>query len=299
MSVQNTPQNGGNKKINTAKQSSLNSWMWMMLMANVVFVLVLMTLGIMALKVGNALPNGVDILYVVGRDPSFENIDDDGKVWTNDTQVDIFSANHVNGEGVTTVVSQDGTKVIAPGTVSTYRFGAYNNGNMAIMYQTDVDFTFRLAGEEQEQYEFPLSVRLRTEQGKYLIGGENRWIPVDEAVATNHVSVLGAGCYEEFILELLWAFEGGNDELDTMYGNMAVEGGVELTFGINTYAEEHIDPSAKGGTPINPEANNDKQEYGGEARWFWLILLMVNTGILIFYLSFLITRRMQKNNENK
>ena len=299
MSVQNTPQNGGNKKINTAKQSSLNSWMWMMLMANVVFVLVLMTLGIMALKVGNALPDGVDILYVVGRDPSFENIDDDGKVWTNDTQVDIFSANHVNGEGVTTVVSQDGTKVIAPGTVSTYRFGAYNNGNMAIMYQTDVDFTFRLAGEEQEQYEFPLSVRLRTEQGKYLIGGENRWIPVDEAVATNHVSVLGAGCYEEFTLELLWAFEGGNDELDTMYGNMAVEGGVELTFGINTYAEEHIDPSAKGGTPINPEANNDKQEYGGEVRWFWLILLMVNTGILIFYLSFLITRRMQKNKENK
>ena len=299
MSVQNTPQNGGNKKINTAKQSSLNSWMWMMLMANVVFVLVLMTLGIMALKVGNALPDGVDILYVVGRDPSFENIDDDGKVWTNDTQVDIFSANHVNGEGVTTVVSQDGTKVIAPGTLSTYRFGAYNNGNMAIMYQTDVDFTFRLAGEEQEQYEFPLSVRLRTEQGKYLIGGENRWIPVDEAVATNHVSVLGAGCYEEFTLELLWAFEGGNDELDTMYGNMAVEGGVELTFGINTYAEEHIDPSAKGGTPINPEANNDKQEYGGEVRWFWLILLMVNTGILIFYLSFLITRRMQKNKENK
>lgn len=299
MSVQDTPQNGGNKKINTAKQSSLNSWMWIMLMANVVFVLVLMTLGVMALKVGNALPDGVDILYVVGRDPSFENIDDDGKVWTNDTQVDIFSANHVNGEGVTTVVSQDGTKVIAPGTVSTYRFGAYNNGNMAIMYQTDVDFTFILAGEEQEQYEFPLSVRLRTEQGKYLIGGENRWIPVDEAVATNHVSVLGAGCYEEFTLELLWAFEGGNDELDTMYGNMAVEGGVELTFGINTYAEEHIDPSAKGGTPINPEANNDKQEYGGEVRWFWLILLMVNTGILIFYLSFLITRRMQKNNENK
>ena len=55
MSVQGNPQNGGNKKINTAKKGQGNSWIWLMLMANFVFILVLLTVGVMALKVGNVL----------------------------------------------------------------------------------------------------------------------------------------------------------------------------------------------------------------------------------------------------
>ena len=97
-------------------------------------------------------------------------------------------------------------------------------------------------------------------------------------------------------MELNWAFDGGNDELDTYYGNMAVEKGITLTFEIESYAEEHIDPTAQGGTRINKDADNGAltDEYGGEVRWFWLILLMVNTAILIFYVSFLMKKRLEK-----
>ena len=293
MSVQNT-QYGETKVNNTAQNKATNSWVWIMLLSNVVFLLVLVTIGILALKVGNALPDGVDVLYIVGRNPDTETSDEEGKVWESDTQVNIFSTEYVNGEGKTTVVSQDGTKVIAPGTLSTYRFGTYNNGNMAMVYEIDVDFVLRIAGQKQEQYEFPLSVRLKTSNGVYVIGSESEWVNVTDATQAQHVSVLGANSYEEYELELLWAFEGGNDELDTMYGNMASQNGVELSFKINTYAEEHIDASAQGGTKINPDADNSKEEYGGDMRWVWFILLLTNTGILIFFVSFLMSKHIKK-----
>ena len=105
--------------------------------------------------------------------------------------------------------------------------------------------------------------------------------------------MLGASSYETFTLELKWLFEGGNDELDTMYGDQSVEKGVSLRLGINTYAEQHIDPAAQGGTAINMDEEGNI-EYGGEVRWLWLILLFLNAGILIFYVSWLLNKRLRE-----
>ncbi|MBR2968186.1 MAG: hypothetical protein IKC35_05385 [Clostridia bacterium] len=273
------------------KTTERRSWVWIMLMVNIVFLVLLMTLGILALRVGNYLPEDTDILFVVGKSPSVEFGDGESNSWQSGKNVNIFQASYVNGEGVTTVVSQDGTSLIAPGTQSTYRFSMYNNGNMAVVYQTDLDFTFKIGGLAQAQYQFPLKVRLYTQNGDYLIGGESTWVNVSEAVVSAHVSQLGASSFETFTVELMWQFEGGNDELDTLYGDTAVDMGVSLTLGINTYAEEHIDPTAKGGTPID---GAESQEAGGTVRVLWLVLLLIFAAILVFYVAWLMHKRLRK-----
>ena len=273
------------------KTTERRSWVWIMLMVNIVFLVLLMTLGILALRVGNYLPEDTDILFVVGKSPSVEFGDGESNSRQSGKNVNIFQASYVNGEGVTTVVSQDGTSLIAPGTQSTYRFSMYNNGNMAVVYQTDLDFTFKIGGLAQAQYQFPLKVRLYTQNGDYLIGGESTWVNVSEAVVSAHVSQLGASSFETFTVELMWQFEGGNDELDTLYGDTAVDMGVSLTLGINTYAEEHIDPTAKGGTPID---GAESQEAGGTVRVLWLVLLLIFAAILVFYVAWLMHKRLRK-----
>ena len=50
-----------------SKQSTRKQWVYIMLMVNIVFILLLMTLGIIALRVGNTLPEGVDVLFIVGK----------------------------------------------------------------------------------------------------------------------------------------------------------------------------------------------------------------------------------------
>ena len=148
----------------------------------------------------------------------------------------------------------------------------------------------RIGEEKQKEYDFPLLVRLRTESGTYLIGGEEEWVNVSKATLSHHVSLLGASSYETFVLELTWQFDGGRNELDTMYGNLSDGRGVSLTLGINTYAEEHIEPSAQGGVRIDAE---ERVEYGGTIRWIWMIMLCINAAILIFYVAWLLNKRLR------
>ena len=271
-----------------------------MLMVNIVFILLLVTLGVLALRVSNVLPEDQDIFFVVGKNPSFELSDGEGKQWKNETNVNIFKSNYENGEGVATVISQNGDKIIAPGSTSSYKFAMYNNGNMAVMYETDVDFSLIIKGMENEEIVFPLKVRLYTDSGKYIVGTETEWANINDVKIDAYLSQLGASSYESFTLEVKWDYEGGNDELDTLLGNMSAEQGnngedkgVAVNLSINTYAEEHVDPTAKGGTPIDAEGQ-DNVEYGGTVRWLWFILLFINIGMLLFYIAWLLNKRANK-----
>lgn len=276
-----------------SKQSTRKQWVYIMLMVNIVFILLLMTLGIIALRVGNTLPEGVDVLFIVGKNPSvdFEDGNEGGGKWKSGKNVDMFKAQYENGEGTPTVVSQDGTKLIAPGTKTTYRFTMNNDGNMAVDYFTDLDFVLKIGNETVTDYQFPLQVRLLNDRGEYLIGNENTYEQVAEASLDQYRSILGAKSFETFELQLIWLFEGGNDELDTMYGDLSAEKGVTLTLTINTTAEESLDPTAQGGTKMEVEGT---EEYGGTIRWLWLVMLMVNTAIIVFYVAWLMNKRVQK-----
>ena len=281
-----------NNKIVT-RGSSRKSAIWLMLMVNIVFILLLMTLAITAFKVGNYLPEGVDILFVVGKEPNMDVVGEDGRVWEAKNNINLFSSEYKNGENQVTIAAQNGDKVIAPGAISSYKFALYNNGNMAVVQETDLDFTLTVANEELLNYTFPLKVRLYDSEGNYIIGSKDEWIPVEQASIAFHPATLGATSYILYTLDLLWEFEGGNDELDTLYGNEACEG-VWLTLGINTYAEEHLDPTAQGGIKVEVNEENGSQEYGGTVRWLWLALLFINTGVLIFYVAWLMSKRQGK-----
>ena len=275
----------------SSKKGLRKQWVWIMLMVNIVFVLLLMTLGIIALRVGNTLPEGTDILFIVGKNPSVEVEDEDGVIWEAEKRVNMFSAQYLNGEGQATVVSQDGTKLIAPGVLTTYKFTMQNSGNMAVVYETDLDFILKIGDTKQKDYQFPLKVRLSNDRGEYVIGNEEEYVQVQHASLARHPGLLGANSYETFTLELYWEFEGGNDELDTLYGDLSAEKGVTLTLQINTYAEEHIDPTVQGGNKIEVEGT---EEYGGTIRWLWLVMLFINTAILVFYIAWLMNKRAQK-----
>ena len=276
-----------------SKQSTRKQWVYIMLMVNIVFILLLMTLGIIALRVGNTLPEGVDVLFIVGKNPSvdFEDSNEGGGKWKSGKNVDMFKAQYENGEGTPTVVSQDGTKLIAPGTKTTYRFTMNNDGNMAVDYFTDLDFVLKIGNETVTDYQFPLQVRLLNDRGEYLIGDENTYEQVAKASLDQYRSILGAKSFETFELQLIWLFEGGNDELDTLYGDLSAEKGVTLTLTINTTAEESLDPTAQGGTKMEVEGT---EEYGGTIRWLWLVMLMLNTAIIVFYVAWLMNKRVQK-----
>lgn len=277
----------GGKKSRTFDRKS---WVWIMLMVNIVFILVLMTIGIVALRVDNTLPENVDILFITAKDPEVVT-DDDKNAWTMGRDIDIFKASYQNGSGETTVASMDGTKVIAPGTETTYKFSMYNSGNMAVVYATDIDFSVKIGDKTDDTKKFPLRVRMLNSSGEYMIGSETEWVQVYDATLSQYESLLGASSYETFELQLRWEFDGGNDALDTLYGDHAAEEGVNLKMSVNTYAVEHDDPKAQGGLAIS-DSHRRHPEYGGTIRWIWLTLLFVNTAVLIFYISWLMNKRL-------
>lgn len=106
---------------------------------------------------------------------------------------------------------------------------------------------------------------------------------------------MGASSYENFTLDLLWQFDGEDDELDTWLGDASASVDVTLTFEIRTYAEEHSDPSAKGGIPVQTKDN--KEEYGGQIRWLYLAILILNVVVLIFYVLWLLKKRLKENKD--
>ncbi len=267
-------------------------WIWIMLMVNIVFILVLMTLGIFALRIGNTLPENTDILFIVAKNPNAEVEDEGGIKWEKHTKVDIFKTSYKNGQGEVTVKSNNGDKVFAPGTETSYRFTAQNTGNMAVDYTIDFDFTLTVGGESMDLKGFPVAVRLKkTSNGEYLIGDKKTFVAVEKAIIPTHADLLGAYSYETYELEISWAFESGNDEYDTFLGNLSAEKEVWLTMNLDFYASESLDATAQGGIQVEVEGT---KEYGGTIRWLWLILLMINTAILIFYITWLMNKRAQK-----
>lgn len=267
---------------------------WIVLMVLVVFILILITIGIVALRVGNSLPENTDILFIVGKSPSFDIEDSEGKKWSTQKKVNIFKSEYVNGNNEATVVSQEGTKVFAPGTSTKYVFTLQNNGNMAVVYETDMLFTLTMGDEEMDSSEFPVKVRLHNDSGEYMIGSSTEYVQIKNATFEYHPGLLGANSYENYTLELYWAYEGGDDEMDTWLGNNSVGSDVVLSVTLQTYAEEAPDPTSLGGTKVE----TDNEEFGGTTRWLWFILLMVFTAILILYIIWLINRYLNKKYEH-
>ena len=152
-------------------------------------------------------------------------------------------------------------------------------------------FVLKSGGEKMDLTNFPISVRLTNTSGDYLIGDKNTYVPVERAILSTHADLLGAYSYETYELEIYWPYESGNDSYDTFLGNLSAEKEVWVTMELDFYAFESLDATAQGGVQIEVEGT---KEYGGTIRWLWLMLLMINTGILVFYIAWLMNKRAQK-----
>lgn len=207
------------------------------------------------------------------RNPGFE-ASDDNTVWSTNTQVEIFRISYVNGEQVITVNSDNGEKIIAPGTENSYTFKLKNTGNVALDYTVEVDAYFTPA-----DIEIPITGRLNRYDGKWVVGGKDEYanVPVLDAAEDN--GTLGAGKYTYYTLDWMWPFESGNDELDTMLGNLATEQDLIFTIVIKTTATESDNPYDDSG--ITPPQTGDNTNLA-----LWITLAVSSFAMMIFLLFF-------------
>lgn len=257
--------------------------LWTGIMTIVVMLLLFLTVGIVALRIGNTLPEGVDIILMVPKNPEF-SVGDEAGGWETSTKVDIFSSSYENGELQTTVLSQNGDNIIAPGTVSTYKFCMYNEGNMAIEYDLSFAFELKIDGADANAQAFPLQIRVMRTDGKYVVGEADKWVNLTAGKLGSYSGIVGASSYEEFTLELMWAFEG-NDALDTALGNVSVRLPVNLDFKIDSYAVESETPDLKGGVFVSEGLENGEEyEYGGTIRWELFLPIVIALIVAGMYL---------------
>ena len=86
-----------------------------------------------------------------------------------------------------------------------------------------------------------------------------------------------------YTLEWEWPFEQGNDEFDTMLGNLAVEDDLELHIRINTTASYSDDPDAEDSGILPPKT--------GDRFNVKLYVIIIISAILILIISSLIKER--------
>ena len=110
-------------------------------------------------------------------------------------------------------------------------FTLENTGDTLLDY--DMTIMAEITGTDLE---LPVKARVWDYNSKYLLGSESEKADVLELNSVKEKSKLSAGRFAVYTLEWEWPFEWGNDEYDTMLGNLAVDNDIALTIRINTTA---------------------------------------------------------------
>lgn len=215
-------------------------------------------------------------------DPFFAN--DSKKVWTDHATVDIFSLSY-DETGAVTVRSADNDKVVAPGTNGSYYFRINNNTKKNMDCSVSVK-----AWYSNDNYKIPVKAKFSGMDKTYFVGNESSYDDVMLLDGVTDRMTLGAKRYFSYELSWEWPFEG-NDEFDTMLGNVAAKKDVSLTIEITTYAtyddtEETSEVSES--SPTKPHHNYDPEgaPITGDSMklGLWLTIFVVSLMMLIFLL---------------
>ena len=188
-------------------------------------------------------------------------------------EAEIFKISYENDKGEITVNGAEGNtdKLIAPGTTNKYQFTLENSGDTALDYTMTMEAS--ITGTDEI---IPVKVRVWDYTNKYLLGSTEQMTDVLNLNTVNEKAVLGAGRYAAYTLEWEWPFEQGDDEFDTMLGNLAVEDDLVLEIKINTIAEYDEDPEKNNVGMIIPQTG----DYSS-LESLWLILAASIVGIFV------------------
>ena len=141
------------------------------------------------------------------RLPSIITYDDNG-IWSTKTGIEIFKMEY-HEDGYITVKSSNGDKVVAPGTENKYTFHFKNEGDAPGRYNMKLNTIF-----SQEDWPIPIEVRMKNQNGEYIIGSENSWDDSLDLKEIKDSAVLDTNKFVTYTFEWRWPFERGNgDEL--------------------------------------------------------------------------------------
>lgn len=143
---------------------------------------------------------------------------DNQTVWGTTTAVDLFKAEYASPDGAAvTVRSQDGGKVVAPGTSNSYTFAVRNTGEVPMTYQMTANV------ERGGSDDIPLELE--------LIGPDGAQVD-----SMGQQGTLAAGESAQYALRWEWPFDRGADVADTQLGQAALSQQLSYTVEINTLA---------------------------------------------------------------
>lgn len=196
------------------------------------------------------------------------------KIWTTQTEVEIFKLSYEDGDENITVAGRWGDKVIAPGTENQYFFRLKNNGDCALDYTVTVEAWF-----EPEDVTLPVEAKMKSYSGWYMVGGkeEDDWDPVLELDGAKDSVTLGVNRYVYYYLDWRWPYESGDDKYDTLLGDLALDEDLTLNIKIKTVAMENLDVPADYGATGTPET-------GDRFPVNTYVLVLAASGILLILL---------------
>lgn len=208
-------------------------------------VLLLLSMGYLVVRLAVSLPH-TDDTFVIKDEFDTVEVADDKVIWSENSDVTIFKTSEVNENGDVVVESNNGDKIIAPGMEGNYRFEIKNLGKFAVDTTTLVSAKLTVNDEVFENA--PIEVRFTNYKGESVT--EGGWINVNELTEFYDELTIAKRSYVYFNLDWRWVYEGSNDELDTLLGNLSVDNDVKFTVSIVASATRSGDKNATGGIPI-------------------------------------------------
>lgn len=267
-------------------------WRWLLpLLLLLLIVLLLLTSWVLVMRIGEFAAVETNSIFLVPAEPGF-SVEDQDQVWGTETRIDLFDTEYYGVGRDITVRSENGDRLIAPGTESEYTFNLKNTGNVAMDYSVSLDVNLHMEDSEVSLAEFPLGVRLRHYSGEYLLGDGENWVSVEMMEEYLEEDTLAVNNYAWYTIEWKWLFEEDiiddherlhlnvGDELDTLLGNISAESPVNLSVSITTMAKPCADMDAIGGVDqyAGDEASRGftHRQIGGRLRlWPFLILVLL------------------------
>lgn len=212
--------------------------------------------------------------------PEVELIGGKGEIYHKEIQ--LFYAEYDN-DGKITVKSDFGDQVVAPGTENSYDLYVRNVGKVPISYVLEAEshITVDVNGK---QTEIPIKANFIAPNNNYLLGKENETDSLAKLDGVKDSSGLSPQHQAKYTLYWSWPFDG-DDEFDTLLGNLAAEG-EELTVKVAFSVAASYDPNAEGGALMTGDSSN---------IGLWVALFVISAFTLIILLF---RRKREQDEEN-